>query len=77
MGGFSGSKGKGKFNDIINTKKVKLKEEYMPIGWKSSVGRHWGKGVEDRFDKKKLQVCIKLSNNIKQKKLSHVFPSFS
>ena len=40
MGGFSGSKGKGKFNDIINTKKVKLKEEYMPIGWKSSVGRH-------------------------------------
>lgn len=55
MRGFRGSKGKGKFNDIINTK-VKLKEQYMPIGWKSSVGRHWGKSVDLI---KKLRVCIK------------------
>lgn len=52
MGGFSGSKGKRKFNDIINTKKVKLKEEYMPIGWKSSVGWHWGKGLATDLIKK-------------------------
>lgn len=61
MRGFRGSKGKGKFNDIINTK-VKLKEQYMPIGWKSSVGRHWGKSVDLI---KKIRVCIKFSNNIK------------
>lgn len=49
MGGSSGSKGKGKFNDIINTK-VTLKR-------KSSVGTHWGKWVEDRFDKKNCE-CV-------------------
>lgn len=41
IGGFIESKGKGKFNDIINTK-VKLKEEYMPIGWKKKCGQTLG-----------------------------------
>lgn len=44
MGGFSGSKGKGKFNDIINTKKSKIKGRVHAYRMEKQCGQTLGEG---------------------------------